>query len=179
MKTALRSTLTSIFIAALFFLTLSVGNVSAYFTTDQSATRVIKNTALYTVTYSFGASKEDLYMPVFAKRDLAHGSQEIALGYELLEDAEERVSYGTATGIVLSSEEIVDNMYRIPAGSNGTFTLFVLYSVDESEPEADYALRVTELPFYRGDDRGALSLNPSELQYYITPEVELNESVKK
>ncbi len=146
----------------------------AYFTTNQQAFSVNEQNAFYTIDFRFGLTKYDLYMPIMAMRDLAWGSNQKTLGYEILEESKVSTTTGIANGIVLSNAEVVDGMYKVPAGTAITFTLFVVYTVEASDEETDYALHVQELPFYIGDKMSSQKLNPSELQYYISPEAEMN-----
>ena len=114
-------------------------------------------------------------MPVFGERNLPFGAEEDALGYVILEDRFAS-DVGTAEGIVLSNAERVGAMYKIPKGTAAKMTLGIIFTIPEDALEADYQLQIQELPFYAGDDRMYRRLNPSELQYYITPEIELNEA---
>jgi hypothetical protein len=156
------------------FFILGTESTQAYFTTGQAAVAATDKTALYTIDYRFGNFNEDVYMPLFAMRDLPHGSESKSAGYELLENGDTPIGYGTAAGIIFSDLEIKDDMYLLPAGEIADFTLFVIFTVAEDLAEADYAVHMQELPFYRGEDREPNKMNPSELQYYVTPEVELN-----
>lgn len=165
-----------IFIFALIaaFFTISSNTAYGYSTTAQSAIPLTEHAALFTITYKFGHQDHDVYLPIVATRDLAHGSMTKELGYEILEDSRDTTDAGTAFGMVLSNAEIVDGMYKTKMGWGNTFTLVVLYTTPETLGENDYALRVTDLPFYFGEKREAQQLNKTELQHYTTPEVELN-----
>ncbi|MEL6804211.1 MAG: hypothetical protein AAFO91_10560 [Bacteroidota bacterium] len=150
---------------------------SAYFTTEQSAVRVSESVALYAITYSFGSPREDLFMPIGAERDKANGTAGATVGFEFLEDGRETTTDGTALGIVISDLETTeDTYYRIPEGSSGKMTLYVALFLDSEAPEADYALQVTDLPFYRGETLSRQGLNVYELSHYVTDEIELNSS---
>jgi len=166
--------MTSLTILMGMLLALPSERANAYFTTAQTAISATEQTALYTITYRFGLKNDDLYMPIIATRGLSHGSNQYALGYEILEESKAPTTTGISAGIVLSNAKIENGMYKVPKGRSASFTLFVIYSVEKLEEETDYALHVQELPFYVGDNKDARKLNPSELQYYVSPEAELN-----
>ena len=55
--------------------------------------------------------------------------------------------------------------------------LIVILTADQSVTEEDFALQVQHLPYYvekENESMQRLQLNPSELQYYVTEEIELN-----
>jgi len=153
----------------------------AYFTTDQSALKVNDHTALYTITYKFGFEKRDLYMPITAVRDLSVDSDEFKLGYSLVNNGGATTSVGRITALALTDDPdvtIKDNRYFVPAGSAATFTLVAIVDLDQTEIDnhnLNLSLLVTNLPFLmvrKEDNLEILAhLNPSELQYYITPPV--------
>lgn len=148
----------------------------AYYTTDQTVTQYTETTSLYTIDYYFGSQREPLFMPAVAIRDLTPGSNPNALGYEVLVDGETPTDVGTAAAVIVGDVPVVDGMYKVPAGQNGHFTLYLLLTTDNDTPEADYALHVTKLPFFRGEIKNAQALNIHELTHYQTPEVEFNGS---
>lgn len=151
--------------------------VLGYFTTGQSALKINDQVALYALEYTFGLEDHDIYMPIVSTRGLSHESDAPQVGFTLREDGEEAVTHGTAAGLVLSGAPIVDGMYKIAKDTAQKMTLFVVFATEADTLEADYALQIDRLPYYvdKGDDElQELSLNPSELQYYITPEIELN-----
>jgi hypothetical protein len=154
---------------------------SAYFTTDQSATRLTSDTILFTVSYTFGHSDRELYMPIGAMRGIDTKSNSPYAGYTVLND-DEVTEEGTTSAIVLTknkSVEIKDNQYFLPAGKRAEFTLVTLLSIPESEQNNsdDLSLIMSNLPFTMIDEgtEFAARLNPSELQYYVTPSIELGE----
>ena len=148
---------------------------SAYFTTAQHAHQLSENSVLFLIEYRFGINQFDLYMPVFGERNLPFGAETDALGYVILEDGT-ATDVGAAEGIVLSNTEREGAFYKIPKGTAAKMTFALLFTIPEDALEADYQLQIQELPFYTGDDRMYRKLMPSELQHYITPEVELNEA---
>lgn len=166
---------TTVALLTVFAMIVFPAPTSAYVTTDQNVVRLSDTAALFTITYQFGHKDLNFYMPIVPVRDLAHDSHSKNLGFEILEDGDNATTEGTATGIVLSGAPIVDGMYRTPADRFTQFMLVVLFTVPDEAEENDYALHVQELPFYMGDDREYQKLNPSELQYYVTPTVSLND----
>lgn len=159
-----------------FALLLSPLGASAYETTDQRAIKINETTAIYFIEYKFGHENHDFYMPVLAERDQEHGSEVKSIGFEVLEDGEEPTEIGSTQAIVLSNTPISNGMYKVPKGFSSTFTLAVILTTDEDDFENDYAIRVTDLPFYSGDDLEYMRLNTSELQHYVTDEIGFNDS---
>ena len=154
---------------------LSPTNVEAYFTTNQSATAFTSSTALFAIEYAFGLPDNDIYMPVTTKRGLPLKSPEHSVGYSLYTGEDEVTTKGTVASIVISDAPIVDGMYYIEKGKSRTMTLLVIYTANETFAET-YKLQVDQLPYYVDIDAEALDvrqLNPSELQYYVTKSVEL------
>lgn len=151
-------------------------NTQAYFTTNQIASAINDHAAVFAIQYEFGLEKYDIYMPIGIERNLAWENDEKKVGYTVRND-EEIVSGGTTAGLVLSSAPIVDGMYKIAKGTVEKMTLFVVLTTPADAHEMDYALQVDALPYFvdrGGDELQKLQLNPSELQYYVTKEVELN-----
>ncbi len=156
----------------------------AYFTTAQSAVQLNSDTLLYTVTYKFGMERGALHMPIGAVRNLQAGDASPYLGYTLLNNGEAVIASGTTAAFVFSDAKVVDNEYFVPKGKSATFTLVTLvklgkdFTVSEDE-KTELSLQVTSLPFNMVGADGSnesitkLKLNPSELQYYITPELKL------
>lgn len=150
----------------------------AYFTTNQSATRLTSDTILFTVTYKFGFSERELYMPIGAIRGLAASKTSAYAGYTILNEDDEEVPIGTSNAIILTDRkeiEVKDNQYYLPAGGSASFTLITLLTIPEDEQTADLeiALEMSNLPFTMIKDGTVVlaQLNPSELQYYRTPVV--------
>lgn len=152
---------------------------SAFKTTDQTATKLSEEAAVYTISYAIGGFAETTYFPAFTERDNITATN--TLTFEILEDQETPTTTGTAIGIVTSNDLVFENgMYKLPPRRMGRFTLTVLLITDQDTPEADYALKVKKLPFYRMDESQSNGLRSSgltkgELSYYITDELELND----
>ncbi len=167
----------SIGIFAALLLALLPQVTLGYFTTGQTATKLSDTASIFTIKYRFGLPKNDIYMPIMAERGLQWESDAKKVGYSLREDSENIQINGKATGIVLSNAPIVNGMYKLEKGKAYTMQLVVVFTTASNTLETDYALQVDRLPFYvdRGNDGlQTLQLNPSELQYYVTKEVELN-----
>jgi hypothetical protein len=149
----------------------------AYFTTNQQAVKLSEQAALFTIEYEFGLEDHALTMPVMAVRNLSEENSRTKVGYSIREESETLTTKGSAVGIVLSKAPIVNGMYTLEKGIAHKMTLLVIYTTPKDALEEDYALQVDWLPYNinRNDGReGELQLNSSELQYYVTKEVELN-----
>ena len=150
---------------------------AAYTTSAQSVRQIDETTALFAITYQFGSAYYDFYMPIRAVRDQVWGQRGSTMGFSMLEDGKRLSEDGAAVGVVVSTaEQTDDGFYIAPQGRKTEFTLYVIMKTEPNDLEADYAAAVTDLPFYRGDDREYQRLNPSELKAYQTPETEFNES---
>lgn len=148
----------------------------AYVSTEQTAARISATEALYTISFRLGFSNRDVYVPIQALRDQT--TSDNALHYTILEDARHTTTTGLTRAAVISTASVQDGWYVVPRGSSATFTVLATLTTDPSAAEADYALKVTHLPFTTIVDglhiRNALT--ESELRGYLTPEIELNES---
>lgn len=156
-------------------------HTQAYFTTNQTSVRINEHTALYAIEYAFGLPKYDIYMPVLAERNLTNDSSIQKVGYSIQDDDNGVVEHGTTYGMVVAKAPIVDSMYKLEKGKAQKMTLYIIYTTASTTPEADYKLQVDSLPFYvdiksngKIEDLETRQLNPSELIYYVTRNVELN-----
>lgn len=149
-------------------------HADAYFSTDQRIQKINETTALFFIDFAFGHESHPTFIPVIATRDQAFNSELTSLGFEVLEESKYVSTLGATQAIVLGSVSIEDGMYKVPAGKKASFTLAVIFTTKPDTAEVDYAVHVTDLPFYVGEEKEYRYLNPSELKYYITPEVELN-----
>jgi hypothetical protein len=165
------------------FVAFSVGvcalpsEASAYLSTGQSSFKLNEHTALFMIEYTFGHEKTDFYLPAVTVRNLPENTQSEKIGFEVVADGRVRTTKGSAYGAVLSSAPVVDGMYKLEKGVAQKLWLVVLYNTASDELETDYALQVTHLPFFAdtgASEKDERQLNPSELQYYRTNEVELN-----
>lgn len=164
----------STLLCALVVLVLLPSSLSAYTVTDTRAYRVNNTTALFYIQYAFGHENHDFYLPVLATRDQKFGSKTKSVGYEIMQDDDFDTSDGTTQAIVLANLPIENGMYKIPKGYNAPLTLAVIFTTTTETPDAEYAVAVTDLPFYSDDELTYARLNPSELQYYETDTVHLN-----
>lgn len=187
---------THIALVGLLLGTFLVPSVSqAYLTTSQSAVTVGKDTVLFTVTYKFGFLNREVYMPILADRNKQFDDKGTDAGYSVLfngvnearastsvltsDIATANLNYtilpGKSKAIVLSNAEIKDGRYYLPKGKSGTFTLIALVDLSKTTLKDDVSLLMTSLPFTMVDKGKKIEarLNPSELQYYKTPEIDL------
>ena len=168
----------TISIAVLFSILLTPKSSQAYRTTTQSARALDHTTALFTITYHFGFLNRELYMPIMAKRTNAVSATSTDTLFTLLDQSGSSTPIGLMNGLVLSNATIKDGQYYLPAGKAADFTLVAAVTVPMSSSSANYALKITSLPFTMVDDgtKIAGALNPSELKYYVTPKIELNDT---
>ena len=154
----------------------------AYFTTGQTAVKIDDHDALFLIEYKFGHTNYDMYLPAVTERGLTSVSNEEKVGYTLVDSHKVVQTNGTTNGFVLSNVPIVNGMYKLEKGKAYKLWLAVLLTTDTVTPKMDYALQVTKLPFFMGNNPKKLQtlhLNPSELQYYVTKGVELNQTKLK
>lgn len=158
---------------------LAPRDTAAYFTKAQSAVMLEDGKGvLYSVTYDFGVKKYDVYLPIGPERKSEKTDQTRIQTYALLEESEEEIGFGETLGVVVSDAEIRNGEYFIPKGEAKRLTMIVLLMLPETAPtrSLDVALQVTNLPFrmVNGGVSIGARLNSSELQYYITPEVDIS-----
>ena len=168
---------------------------NAYSTSGQTATDLGNGQALFTVTYKFGFLNRDVYMPILANRNKKSTEKGTNAGFSILfdgktegtattstvtsSDASLKLNYtvlpGKAKAIVLSDAEIKDGRYYLPKGKSGEFTLIALVDMSKVSNKEKVSLLMTALPFTMVDKGKQIeaTLNPSELQYYKTPEISL------
>lgn len=155
---------------AIFFLLLLTPHMSeAYVATSKDAFTVDGKTGVFLIEYSFGHTKYPLIMPLHAQRQIL--STNTVLSYDII-DEHGTPGHGTAYGIVLSDTPHAKGVYEIPRDTQASFRLLVLYTRTPEEVGTPFRLQVTSLPF-EFKNREHLSLNPSELQYYVTPSLTL------
>lgn len=161
------------------FILLSPADSEAYFTTNQSATRLTDETIMYTVSYGFGFASRELYMPIMATRSTGSERQQYLAEFTILNEDDEVITAGIGNGLVFTKSdgvEIKDGQYYLEPGESATFTLIALLTIPkEQQPGEKLSLQMTQLPFTMVKDGVKIEshLNPSELQYYRTPAVEL------
>jgi len=157
----------------------------AYFTTAQSATKLTNDTILYTVTYKFGFENRELYMPIMAIRENSmftpNKASTIPHTKFVIQNKDGSISTaGVASSIVITNDkniQIRDSQYYLPAGKVANFQLIALLTIpkENQTDDMDLSLLVTSLPFKMIQDGTPIpaQLNPSELQYYHTPAINL------
>ena len=154
-------------LVALFFVAVPT---HAYFTTGQNA-EALTGGALFTIDYSFGMEKHDVYLP-FTAHNQSVALNTNAVSYAIL-DEDGAVVKGKVSAIVLSNATLgTDHMYKVAKGSAKKFTLVVVFIPEAPNAEKTYRLQVTNLPF-NFDGTQQLQLNPSELKYYTTKSIKI------
>ncbi len=163
-----------IFAILVLFCATQVSTVAAYFTTEQKAERLSDSSILFNIEYKFGSDRYSYMMPIFAKRsnDPEYGT----LGYNIVDEDGDIVADGQSVGMVFSNASFANGQYQIDRGVLKTMELFVLFDPKDMKVKdtEKLFLQVTSLPFVmidRENNQFKGSLNPSELQYYITPEI--------
>jgi len=103
-----------------------------------------------------------------------------AVGYKTVDSEDEIAKVGKSMGIVLSDAKLINGVYMVPKGTAASFTLVMLVQATDAElanysAEQNLAMQVTSLPFVMKGDGITIkaSLNPSELKYYKTPELDI------
>lgn len=161
-----------------FFL-VAPNTTQAYYTTDQTVTKLTDQAALYTISYRFGLQNDTIYMPVLATRALIEDTPETdRVAYTLRTDQDAVTEEGSVAGFVVSNAPIVDGMYKINAGISYTMTLVVLLTTPEDAEPADYGVQVEKLNYLVDTGEPTLEvrgLNEHELASYKTNKVELND----
>ncbi len=151
------------------FLNISPHTTNAYFTTDQKTFELDKGSALFLIDYEFGHKNREVQMPFLTKSTSTTATN--TLSYSVLNKDGHEVA-GKFSAIILSNTKLGENtMYVVPKGFAKKFTLIVVFTPSASTTP-DYHLQVTHLPF-NFDGKQQLELNPSELQYYVTPYTDL------
>lgn len=157
-------------IGALLAIVFMGAPTHAYFTTAQSA-EALAGGVLFTIDYSFGMEKHDVYLPFFAHNQ-SFAPSTSTVSYTILDENDNEVK-GKVSAVVLSNATLGANgMYKAKKGSAKKFTLAVVLIPEASNPEKTYRLQVTNLPF-NFDKSQQLQLNPSELKYYTTKSIAL------
>ncbi len=146
----------------------------AYTSTAQTALQMSSTQAMYTVEFGFSTHSNDFFIPIRAIAGEPYGSARDVVGFDVIADRSRVATEASTHSIVVSDAEVVDGMYRIPAGETRFFTLVTFVSVPPEEPDAEYLIQVTSLPHYVGVDRERRTVNNIELRSFLTPGVELN-----
>jgi len=168
--------ISKIIVTIAFLLLVGPADTLGYYTSEQSAQRITNQTALYTIDFYFGFQDEDVYIPVMTQRTEVNDPADKSVGYTFTTSENGDTTTGTSQALVLSDAEIIDGMYRIPAGHRGYFTLVAALTLDENDAKAKYGLQVTNLPFIKDRDgvTKEYGLGTAGLFAYQTKEVGLN-----
>ena len=162
-----------LFIVVLGLIILIPKSSNAYFSTHQSAQQ-FGDKVLFTVTYQFGTADYDLYMPIMAVRDLGIDNKTNNLGFTILDN---KIATSTTAGktnaLVLAKLPIKGDQYFIPHGTRAEFNLITILDTKNVANNSNLSLLVTSLPFTMVEpaDTVKAHLNPTELQYYVTPKI--------
>lgn len=177
-------TMKSYIFGLVFFVSLFVGttDAKAYLTTNQDAFRINDQLALFVIEYNFGSEDESMYLPVRAARNQAWGTKNSKIGFEILKDGKV-TNEGEANGVVTTPLMVIpmdaseNEQHVTPVGKALPMSFYVILEVEPSATTSRYQVQVTDLPFYVGAEEEYRKLNPSELQYYKTPSINLNRNL--
>lgn len=148
-----------------FFIML-VPSAYGYKTTEQKAVALDENTTLYTISFEFGHEKYAVGIPSAATFGATSSD---TIQYAFIDTEGTTLENPDAYAFVVSKTSLASSfLYETKPGWGGQFTLAVILNKPAQTPDARYRLHVTHLPFFFDQTR-QLQLNPSELQYYVTP----------
>lgn len=167
MKNIPKSFIVSLIVVGVF--TLQSGTALAFpkDTVDRdSFSRPELGIGVFELTFPVGGWSKDLYIPVVGEQNLPYGSRIRKFGYTF-ERSGTTTDTATGTALILSNAEMVDGFYRIPAGTTAWLTVLAIASADEKDGDL-YRMRVTELPFFLGDDRLPGHFTNGEMKYLTT-----------
>lgn len=134
----------------------------------ESFSHVDKGVGVYMLTIPLGAWSEDLYIPVMGERDLPFASRINRFGFALESGFPQETSdAGTAMGFVIANAPIVDGYYKFPARTLASMKVLVVANVDEDAGNI-YRLRITDLPFLRGEEKTPGHFSTGEMKYLYT-----------
>ena len=166
MKLSIPAALGIFFVAFLFMLYSAPAQA---FSSEQvnrySFAKTDDGVAVYTLTFTLGGYTKDLYIPIVGIRDLPNRTRQNNFGFEMQAGyGDSPTDDGAVVALIVAKAEIIDGQYKVPAGESVTFKIVALFKTTEDESDT-YRFKVTELPFFVGDDKEAQSFNPSELKY--------------
>lgn len=155
-----------------FILTIALllvpGMSQAFTASNQTATVLEDNAAVFTLDYSFTSNDRALYVPVFGNQNPTNSQ----FGWRVRANDEPGQVDGTA-GFVVSDAPIVNGFYMIAPNTTETFTAIMIVIAPERANTDLYHTDINSMPFYIGEGLQAAPLNPSELQTFVTPSVAL------
>lgn len=151
----------------------------AYKSTAEYAIPLKNGGALYGIAYDFGSELYDFKMPALPVRHSSSTDTDKELSYALVTEDGEASAYGETMGVVVTNATLNGGEYMIPKGEARRFILLVLVLPEGAEAD-ELALSVTSLPFTMTGKDGTQAgrLNPSELQYYKTPAIDIPAKAK-
>jgi hypothetical protein len=131
------------------------------------------------IDFGFGFADRSVTLPIMAVRETGSAVKQHVAEFSIIDEEETKVELGLANALILTSDSdvVIENgQYHLQPGDTANFTLIVLHTLtpEEQASASDLSLLVTHLPFTMKDaDTEIVShLNPSELQYYRTPEAQ-------
>jgi hypothetical protein len=147
------------------------GVMQAYEVIDSSATKLNETTYLYAIEYQLGFEKYDMLAPIGVVR--GDDSESPYLTYNIENIDEENLTEGKASALVLSTAQVKNAQYFVPAGESRRFVLFGVVKVADAGLLDNSLLRVTKLPFIlrTGDTVLNNGLSKGELSPYVTNKV--------
>lgn len=162
---------TFLFVAIFGLAALLPSQSHAYLTTSQTATQY-GDKVLFTITYKFGTKDYDLYMPIMAVRGLNIDNKTHNLGFTIIDSKKATTTQmGQTNALVLANAQIKGEQYFIPKGTSGEFTFVSILNAKDIAQNTKVVAQVTALPFTMVQPKVTINahLNPTELQYYVTP----------
>lgn len=150
------------------------GNASAYTVQSETAERLSDTLAVYTLTFAIGTNKNDFFIPTMAVSEQSGLVDGDNLIYEVVRDRDHVATDVLSAASIYSSADRVGDFYRVPAGRSATFTLVALVATAPELSDAEYLIRVVDLPHYVGRERAKRAVSNPLLRTYITSGIELN-----
>lgn len=139
--------------------------------TQYSVANSDAGTAVYELQVMLGGYGYDMYVPVVGEYGIANGTGGHTFGYQLERGHQGDESFvASSTALLIPAGRplpVVDGMYKIPKYSTHLFR-FIVFAAVAPEYGDTYRMRITELPFYFGDERLARYYTTGELKYMVT-----------
>lgn len=169
MKVSIPMALGLFFVAFLFMLYTAPAEAFSKNQVDRySFAKTDDGVAVYTLSFVLGGYSKDLYIPIIGVRGLVNGTRQNNFGFEMQAGYGENPSEdGQVTALMISNADIVNGQYKVPAGTSAAFKIVALFRTAKDESDT-YRFKVTEFPFFIGDNKEAQSFTPSELKYMLS-----------
>ncbi len=145
----------------------------AFADTRQSATKLTADAALYTITYEFQTGAEPYYLPILAENGLPYDADSNKVGYTAVQNGKMSPTGYKSTGMVLSSYDIEDGYYVLPPMTKGSFTLVTALELLSLSSVRTVGLQITNLPYFRSEDKDRLVVAENNLRLFNTASVVL------